>query len=306
MTIDEAFAQPVEISPADDSVQPNEAMITGVSAIAADSRLHWYRSVTPLGVVFVSLWPTEHTSSSQQEADACLLDAASALAREETLLQQIEEWLGVPLDLEPGQSPAEIHAQVLITPLGHGLYRGEGSVLLSVPLDLLTQIAPPPPVMEESCTLHWGSLPCRLTLDRFVVPEEQLRQLEGGGLLLIPASFDARWCCCASSETKPAQQRVLFLQVNEGCLEFTVPVEPQIAMADGNKIEVRCGEPVAIPVDRLLGWSKPARIPLPYSLAHCAVVVANARSQIARGSLLPVGKGYGVYIENLEEVTGWI
>ncbi|WP_457671029.1 hypothetical protein [Thiolapillus sp.] len=286
--------------------QANAAAL-GISATVEDAGfLHWYRAKTPLGKIFVALYPSKRLSSAVRTLarNEHLLDAAVSLGREEELLEMIEEWINCPLDLEPVTTPSKIPAHVVIAPQDSNVDGGERGVLLVLSPALLHCLSPPSAALEASCTLFWGTLECMLILDHFSVPKQQLLALEAGSVVLMPASFEARWRCTAKPCMESAPEWPLFLDMGETCLKFFSATEEARVVDKTNMLEIRCLEPCAIPVNQLLGWSDMPRFMLSQSISS-SVIEVKGEGRIAQGSLLPVARGYGVYIEKIEGTAQW-
>lgn len=307
MTTD-AVSRVVEVLPVENDVKLGEAAVADTPSTTGDNTVYCYRAFTPLGKVFVSFQSAESASDplSMWGEDNYVLEAARILGCEESLLELLELWLNVPLDLELVQNAEEGYAQVVIAPQGHSIDLVEGAALVSLPLNLLSKTAAPPAEMEESYTLRWRSVPCRVIIDRIVVPADQLRQLENGGLFMIPASFDVRWRCSVRTETEPKQQCTSFLESNKACLEVVSSIQSQIELDDANEVEVRCSQSFPVPIDYLLGWSQESHFLMPFSIVSCPVEMVNSHGLLAKGRLLPIGHGYAVYVEEMQEMATWI
>ncbi|HID07884.1 MAG TPA: hypothetical protein EYP10_12145 [Armatimonadetes bacterium] len=302
-----AFDRSIDLPRTNNSAQDVDAVSSLPAEISRSGRWQWYQAALPLGEVSIALWPTERFSSLEKspiaESDKRLLDAACVLGRDEELLEALEEWLGSPLDLEPVESSVQIDAQIMVIPRNHGLNRWEGCALLAISLELLRHLEAPPPKLQEHYDLRWGGVPCRLMLSRMGILEEQLCDLETGSLLLLPASFESRWRCSVIPEDDPVLQAAPFLEVKENILEFVSVLEIEPAAVEASAIEVFCVESVTVSLDWLLGWSSSPRTLFLHLLSICAVDVFQKGDLIARGDLLPVGRGYGVYIQERQEIA---
>ncbi len=297
----------VDTAPTETERRRADAQAATCSANTVDYG-HWYRAVTSLGDIFVALRPTTELFSEKHiaGADACLLDAARALGRENELLRMLEAWMALPLDLEPHATPEEIWPQVTMSPRASAVDGGVDGLLLTLSLDLLSQLPAPPAELETSYKLHWWALDCVLILDRFSVPRQQLLELEKGGLLLMPASFEGRWRCIVKPVMQREKETLLFLEANKSCLEFEHSLEQEAVANENSDIEVAFVEPVSIPLDRLLEWTNAPSLLLAHPLSSYEVEVRHRQIPVASGSLMPIGNGYGVCIEEMEKAVPWI
>jgi len=149
---------------------------------AAAVALHAFEARSPRGSLQLQLQLPNGDGADDAVA------AALALAAAEPLLAELEQWLEIAIDPLPckatGRSPGELCARVhdsALAPLGS---------LLRMPIGIVPQGRRWPAALEG---LAWDTLRFELELDRFATTPLPRDAWNTGGILLLPASFDAPW-----------------------------------------------------------------------------------------------------------------
>lgn len=164
------------------------------------------------------------------------LDAAIALQRCEPLLLALEAWLRQPLDwgwTEIPRAPAPRGSQVRVSwrlDAGPDGSAPQGSIEL--PWALLRTL--PAPDAALAALLQAPLVPAQLLLSRPRLQAEELRQIEAGGALLLPESF------------QPAWQGLLRADGEDGDGALGVPVRLESPLAP--RLGTATGGPTSYPV----------------------------------------------------------
>ncbi|MCF6211504.1 MAG: hypothetical protein L3K24_12740 [Gammaproteobacteria bacterium] len=312
----DAFAE--SLARADREEMPDETEIAASPPMhgrqappSPDVLLDGFYAETPLGRVAFGI-RSDDDETAQAVTDPCLR-AALCLGRAEALIRQLEDWLGVPLDLEPGAMtpPRDDQLKVTWTPPDSETEAAVKKAVMHLPLDALAHLAAPSAALAEA--MRWETLPCQVTVSSAAVPQRQLALLEPGGLVLIPASFEPFWRCqarlCArpalafSAELDAGQQRLIFepyqsKTANQPAARLTA--ETPAADAELTDIVLRQRLPIA--VDRLTGWAEQPLFELERTLAAFEVEISSPQGVLAHGDLMPVGNGYGVFVRAITAV----
>lgn len=229
-------------------------------------------------------------------------DAAIALQRCEPLLTALHDWTGIAhewrwTDRSRLRLTADSYALARwqITDHLHGL--------VELPWALMRSLSMPPASLAQCLT--WPTLPAVLSVSRFRLSIDELRQLEPGGAVVLPESLTAPWHGFLRAAAEPAQ-RGLGVPVDLSspalpCLAPAVPTPAQMEETDMRvACEVRLGLSQALPVDRLGGWCTGEtldEICASATLWRCA----GARpARLATGRLMPWGNGWALAIESLD------
>ncbi len=286
------------IQPVDDVLILNEDRD---SQIMPEQPLYQYIAVTPLGIVGLEFWlkggdqliDTKHFSS---------LAIARVLGGAEALIQDLEDWLGVALDLEPSSIPEGHRMDVMFNSSSTGVDR----VRLSLSASSLLSMRHPAEDLKKNLGMQWGCLSCELVIASFHLPREQLEAVEPGGMVLIPNSFENHWHCIVRVER---EEQLFFdaeLDPKMSLLNFNTPQLNVKSDAGDNlsntknsqhdQVEIVLHKFMGIRVDRLIGWVDHPVVKLGSMLPNLTIDLKINSSLIATGSLLPVASGYGVLI----------
>ena len=235
------------------------------------------------------------------------LDAAIALQRCETLLLALEAWLRQPLDwdwTEIPRAPAPRGSQVRVPwrlDAGPDGSAPQGSIEL--PWTLLRTL--PAPDAALAALLQPPLVPAQLVLSRPPLQAQELRQLEPGGALLLPESFQPSW------------QGLLRAAGEDGDgvpVRLESPLAPRLGGRDAPSTaaagvtaspvcEVHLDLPRGLSLAALAGWQAGAVLD---GTGPGASLWLRAHERapalcLARGRLLPWGCGWALFIETLEE-----
>jgi hypothetical protein len=275
---------------------------------------YWFLATTPQGEIALGVWP-EAVAGLDAHSGA-MLDAAQRLGRAEPLICLLEDWLGVPLDLNPG-APTGSGDELLKAKLTWSVPPDETAVtetaIVRLPLDLLAQVSAPP--AELAAALCWEAVRCQVTLSSITLPQSQLERLETGGLVLMPASFEPFWRCQARLRARPTWIFSAELDIGQQRLIFE-PHAPQTANPPGagadteeqgmrsaaaRQIDIVLRQELSIPIDRLAGWAEQPVCGLGHRLAEFEVELRSPQAILAHGDLLPIGNGYGVLVKSVTD-----
>lgn len=275
------------------------------SQIMPEQPLYQYIAATPLGIVGLEFW----LEGGDQQIDTKRFSAlaiARVLGGAEALIQHLEDWLGVALDLEPSSIPDGHRMDVMLKPNSNS---GEGvvdHVRLSLPASSLLSMRHPTEDLKKNLGMQWGCLSCELVIASFHLPREQLEAVEPGGMVLIPNSFENHWHCIVRVEREEQlffdaelDPKMSLLNFNTPQLEVKSDAGDILSNSKNNQqdqVKIVLHKSMGIRVDRLIGWVDHPVVKLGSMLPSLTIDLKINSSLIATGSLLPVASGYGVLI----------
>lgn len=251
----------------------------------------WYfEGTTPHGPMGLWLRSDTQDPDSIKGAELVLL-----LSQAEPLIVAVEEWLQSPWDPCPaaGHSISVTACEAVVRDPA----LAPPGTRLALPLDFV--LAPPPHTLQPP-RLSW---PCQVAeVVLALVDPEALDQLEPGGLLWLPASFGGRWPIslrdphgklppCHALFDMAGQQLVLGQDSDNSTAQHSSDI-PQHHVVLTRTIQV--------PLNHWLGWNAKApayQWPMPQPWG---AELRLDRQVIARGSLLQLGQGCGLWVEHLD------
>jgi hypothetical protein len=263
----------------------------------------WFEAQTAAGAVRL------YASGAARHA----ADAAVALGRCETLLDALDEWIGVPLEWKWIAAPAWVtanasHARIHWRP-EESVKNGRKELVcrLEFPWSLLRRL--PSPDASLARQLHWPDVPAVLTISQLRIDADELALLEVGGAVILPESMQPNWfgTLRALDESGQTGAGVPVAITSPSELRRVVADQraPGRSAAGGDRIgcEVRLGIPHAIPGDRLACWYEGAlgEITERAGLWRSATEREPARC-LGTGELMPWGDGWALVLQELYEI----
>jgi hypothetical protein len=275
--------------------------------VMSDQSSYQYSAVTPLGVVGIELLTTDDSLQKDKEYLNPLI-TARVLGEQEVLIQSVEDWLRVALDLEPSPVLEGHRVQVVFKLNSTNAEDGTDQARLSFPVKAIPYLPCTTEDLNLKFDIQWGGVSCELVVARFDLSMEQLEAIEPRGLVLVPESFGSHWRCLVRVE---GEEQLFFeaeLDPRESLLRFNI--KPSDAISDhggvsadaGNgqlQLEVMLHKLMGIRVDRLIGWADHPVVNMGGLLSQLTMDIKESSSVIATGTLLPVASGYGVLIDNI-------
>jgi len=256
-----------------------------------------FRARLPDSVVGLSLPAVEPAPGR------ALFEAARALAAAEAWLPVLEDWLGAGLLPEPVSGATDAFGESLMFSQHAVLSNEEIGVDVHLPLTVLAARRVPPP--EALAGWTWRPVVCELLLDTLPLSAEDLRNLEPGAVLLLPASFSSTWHGCLQPVSGQGGAFLARLHETRGRLGVTATGDDGDHPAN-DLAAVRFAQPVMARPHDLFGWRAGGRPPLldTPTLSGPGAIVLQASplhdlQPLAAGQLIPVGSGFGVQVQEV-------
>jgi len=275
------------------------------SQIMSEQSFYQTIAATPLGIVGLEFLLKEGVQQKDKKRFTPLA-IARMLGEAEVLIQYLEDWLGVALDLEPLSIPEGHRFAVMLKPDSISDESGVARVRLSLPAKSIFSIPRPAESINKSLGMQWGCLSCELVMASFDLPREQLEAVEPGGMVLIPNAFANHWHCIVRVKREEQLFFEAELDPKESLLNFNTPQLGMRSDADDvlkntkniqhDQVEVVLHQTMGIRVDRLIGWADHPVVKVGNMLSSLSIDLKTNSTVIATGSLLPVASGYGALI----------
>jgi hypothetical protein len=253
----------------------------------------FFQGSTACGAVSLTL-----ARQAGAEGAATGVEQVLQLAQAEPLISAVEQWLRSDWDPAPcddcDQAAPDSYQAIVRNPA-----LAPPGAILHLPLKAL--LAPPPaPLCAPALT--WGAQAADLTLGN--VPLSVLDQLEPGALVLLPQAFSPEWMVNLRDPAGRLPACLARLDLTAQRLEVTasaVAGAPPGGPDDDALPLVRLVQCVSVPLDYWLGFGRADApfhwpVPQPWTAQLC-----HAGTVRARGALLPLGQGYGMLLEAVQE-----
>jgi len=275
---------------------------------------YWFKASTPFGDILLGALPDNDGRNQAQEG--ALISSICALQQVEPLIQWLEDWFELPLEVHPDGTPALVgNVSLSITMLNHEKASSGNGLLIYIPFNALYQLNKPSVEMLTCVDVQWQSLPCLFNLSDVTILAEKLPELlETGSLLLIPNSFNEKWWCnvtTIANEYLPQASFMAELNSSQWSLQFRpIEIKPFKKINAVHNLEksvslnIEFEVVIDVSIDLLIGWSTEQCLLVDSQVSlqslPALLVKQNTRS-IAQGHLLPVGDGFGVFINSVAE-----
>lgn len=216
------------------------------------------------------------------------LDVATALARCEPLLRELEDWLHASLD------PSPVHASLPAAP-GLAVTIADASLappgtVCRLPWAAMRRGSPSQRLLGPHA--EWPLLRCELELGRYDEAPAARSALRAGTLLLLPQAFQPTWCVrlyCADENAGMDAQRCM----HDGSLLSLAPLHD--ALPPHADWRVVFEGPLDVPAPWAMRWQTDPLVPLASTCR--ARLIGPGMQPWAEGTIVPALQGAALWIE---------
>ena len=258
----------------------------------------WYECHCDLGQIWVGVVVGE-ALISELTGPLKVMRQATLLADVELVLQALELWQNIDLDLYPIDPPAEsTTTNTIHVTLTHKEAPDYYPVRFELPAPMLHRLKPVDAELTRVLELSWSALGAQLVLDQFSVPEHEEQALQPGAVALLPQSFADAW---QARLVVPTIQNCVFtgvLEVQAGSFKVSGPCSDKTAESVG-QLSVRLRQSIMLTADILLGESGGVPVPLELDQSALQAVLCKSGNPVGSGTIGPVGTGHALFIDSM-------
>jgi len=257
----------------------------------------WYSSETQLGLMYVGVQTSEAEQANLQGPHSVFQQAA-LLSNTEAMIQAIELWQEIDLDLVPCGAPdsTSLHLSLQLNDNDNA----SPAVVMVFDCATLVQLKSLSPELKSVVNVTSSNVDLRVQLDRLSISSEELAMIEDGAVVIIPAAYQPEWGVVAISATPEVPLR-FGGRVEKGDQALQVQIAHHEAntsdVAAGadrpsdDSVTVWCKQMCTIPVKELLGIDAGEQSAQLISLDARELKLVQGESTIAHGSMLSYGRG---------------
>jgi len=263
---------------------------------AAADLVQWYQAETTLGRIHLGVEIDRELRTVLESAHR-VLQQGTLLSEVELVVQAIELWQGVELDLAPVPSPLALAGagsgalpptlDAVITTPGYDLVR---AVRLRLPLEALPRLQPADETLKSCFNFNWSSLPASVCLAQMTVTAAEAQRAVPGAMIVLPESFRESWDITGvlsgtavvwSGELVPGERFLLARHVAS---------RHGAAAIEGTRLRVELEHDALLAPGPLLGFS--ATAPVLPALERVALRLWRDDVLVGTGRLSQLGSGF--------------
>ncbi|MEW8322357.1 MAG: hypothetical protein AB2606_06900 [Candidatus Thiodiazotropha taylori] len=270
-----------------------------------NTMVYWYRASTDYGVVNIGLLKDRTDKSARLNYKDTVIDRIITLSREEANIRQIEDWLDEGLDLRPVNKLEGAHYTLNISKNNKKANSVKNTIIIKIDRDTLFKLPVPNWCAEQNLYIDSSGISANIILSNYTIGKQYADSIKEENVLLIPDSFSENWIGEVSAFelnnniTLKIDGNLQSIFINNITNDFfTNDVYRTQNYNDYLQIRVDCE--IEIPFHLLLGWEEKSHYILEKSLNNYSIIISNNNTTIAKGRLIPISNGYGVYIDDTE------
>ncbi|MEE9335101.1 MAG: hypothetical protein V3U65_13515 [Granulosicoccaceae bacterium] len=292
---------PLQEAAPEDASPPEADQAEPSALLSMPADMQWYAANTRLGQVHIGL-EVQPLPSAKHDTSK-VVGKAALLASAEMLIQGLESWQAIELDLEPAKVPADTvlalrihsHADESIPPAFVAFEAKAFKQLNDVTLQFAGEFG-----------VDSFNIPLKLTLDSMSVSIEEYNLISAGAMVLLPSSFEASWPVQALFSHGDARQSMpLGIDRSNQTLTLLDQTASVQAMHTGSncnannvQLSVMLDDPISLPLALMLSPRAQA-FEQPLSLINAAVTITENGRALAVGNICQVGSGCGIVVGGL-------
>jgi hypothetical protein len=229
-----------------------------------------------------------------------ILEVIVTLSREEGMIQLVEEWLQVGLDLRPVTAVEGDYHSIKLSNRNSVANNIHNKIIIKIDRETLLQLPIPNWNSLSELYINSSEISANVTLSSSTIDVNYREKIEKDTILLIPETFSKGWIITARANIIPSVETSVHLgdnlqtfHIDNESLKSQVRDEGSKSAADYLSISL---DDVELPFHLLFGWSNRGKYIIKKALNHYSLQINIEDSCIAKGKLISISNGYGVYI----------
>jgi hypothetical protein len=270
--------------------------------------LYWYFVDTRYGKLYIGLTKAQNDSDKSTTTYPKIIEMGLTLARSESLIRVIEQWLECGLDLVPVETAPKHFDKIYIVPKEEYKDSKSGQIVVAIDNGFLRTLVKPSPQLLHLANIYTNSIPINLIISQIDITGTQLDSIVPGSILLIPDSYLSEWPILLKSLVTGQIEHQAVLEKDHRTITLhRMPIKSEISLIDNThhaRNENRCERltiasvaTLNIPLDLLHGWQDENYMCLDHSLNQDTLEVWCRSRVIASGRIIPVTTGCGLFID---------
>lgn len=269
--------------------------------------LYWYYADSSYGLLYIGIIRNKKYNSTENIYKATILEMVKLLAREEILIQLLEDWLQEGLLLKPYSGKQNYTHQIVIQKNSSLSTDSKGKLYLKLSDASLNSMPSPYGILKKDVSIYTSKIPAELILSKNTITSNITDKLIPGSILLIPDSYVPSWTMQIVSNVNSriiitgniaTDMRTITVD-NSMCNVADITSVNANVKQDESYIQVHVITEMKIPLDMIFGWNIDGKYLLPKPLINYKINLVMDGAIIASGHLLAINNGYGVFIDTI-------
>jgi hypothetical protein len=265
----------------------------------------WYSASTKYGTICIGLYKNEADLLNHSIYESTVLENIIMLSREERMIQLLEDWLQVGLDLRPSPIITGEFYTFKLSDHNRVAKNIKNKIIVKVEKQAIDQIPVPKWHSDISIYLTSDDVFANLVLSNNSIDNSYQDSLTENSILMIPESFLDGWIGYARSQEITSGKVSINLGRNLQTIsinnEIQIPdsIDIQNDNTDADYLTVSINGAVKIPFHYLLGWTNSGSFIIAKPLSFYPISINKGNSCIAVGRLVSISNGYGIHINKV-------
>jgi hypothetical protein len=270
-----------------------------------NNTLLWYEAVTRYGAIYVGLLRDQSTEEISNIYKNTILETIKILAREEGMIQLLENWLQEGLDLRPTQEINGDFYTFKLSDRNNVANNSINKIVVMLEYQALDNLPIPNWFEDMHLYLTSSDVFVDLILSNRTIDVAYQELLEENSILLIPESFSKSWFGYARSVD--ISNSILPINIGENLQTIGINNDMQISDSiddiynSGSEeyLNIRFNGVVKLPFHFLLGWTNTGSCVISKPLTYYPISVNRGNTCIATGELVSISSGFGIHINEV-------
>ncbi|MET0035526.1 MAG: hypothetical protein ABW097_06440 [Candidatus Thiodiazotropha lotti] len=294
-----------DMNSVDDLSDSDEYSPDGSSIKQNDYAIFWYCANTRYGIVNIGLFKDSAINAASLNYKNTVLEQIKTLAREETNIRLLEDWMEEGLDLRPDSTVERFEYSLKLSDRNNATNSVNNSLAFSVTKETIKKLPIPNWILDNRLYVESSCISSYITLSSNTIDKKYVDQFKKDNVLLIPESFSNEWLVYAKSLELGSNNIILKIDDNlqsfyiNSELKQTYIVDRGADNQNNNFLQIVIDQEIEIPFHLLLGWTDKSNYILKKRLnSHSVKIISNSVC-IALGRLIPIASGHGIYIDKI-------
>ncbi|MEJ2622323.1 MAG: hypothetical protein P8163_19360 [Candidatus Thiodiazotropha sp.] len=298
-----------------DSAEQNQLCLEmkGEYAVSPTERLEgqqndsllWYEAITKYGKIFIGLFKGQIEAANHIIYKSRILENIKTLSREERMIQLLEDWLQVGLDLRPTSDVNGEFYTFKLSDCNRVANNISNKIVVKFEHHSIDKL--PIPNWHKDMNLYLTSSDAltNLILSSNTIDIAYQELLKENAILMIPESFSDTWLGYVKSPEISSSTIPINIENNLQTIGIDNEIQPPDSVGDQSdvlsteQLNISLNKAIKLPFHFLLGWTNKGSCIISKPLTYYPISINVGNTCIAVGRLVSISNGYGIHINEV-------